>query len=63
MVRETWKKGGRGAQREEKQQPSSSRGNTQPYLDHAVTVGIGDVGLQSSKQSLIVVLEIEVLQP
>lgn len=37
--------------------------HSHPYLDHAVTVGIGDVGLQPSKQGLIVVLEVEVLQP
>lgn len=32
------------------------------YLDHAVTIGIGDVRLQASKQGPVVMLEIKVLQ-
>lgn len=32
------------------------------YLDHAVTIGIGDVRLQASKQGSVVMLEIKVLQ-
>lgn len=32
------------------------------YLDHAVTIGVGDVRLQTSKQGSVVMLEIKVLQ-
>lgn len=32
------------------------------YLDHAVTIGIGDVRLQASKQGSVVMLEIKVFQ-
>lgn len=39
-----------------------SNRKTSLYLDHAVTVGVGDVRLQTSKQSSVVVFEIKVLQ-
>lgn len=33
------------------------------HLDHAVAVGVGDVGLQACKQSLVIMLEIKIFQP
>lgn len=33
------------------------------HLDHAVAVGIGDMGLQACKQSLVIMLEIKIFQP
>lgn len=45
LVGETWKRTGVVGQREERQQARSSHRSTHPYLDHAVTVGIGDVRL------------------
>lgn len=32
------------------------------HLDHAVAVGIGDMGLQARKQRLVVMLEVKVFQ-
>lgn len=32
------------------------------YLDHAVTVGIGDVRLQTREQGSVIMLEVKVLQ-
>lgn len=32
------------------------------YLDHAVTVGIGNVRLQASEQGFVIMLKVKVLQ-
>lgn len=63
LAGEAWRKSSGCGTTEEKGSRRVNRRRTHPYLDHAVTVGIGDVGLQASKQGLIVVFEVKVLQP
>lgn len=41
---------------------SSERRQHCTYLDHAVAISVWDMGLQASKESLVVMFEVKVLQ-